>query len=240
MIRIAHKNCTEAGLCSLIPDYLSFDIGSAFDVAPYDGNDTPLAVSVCNSIGVMQGKEGASKLFATMGKYVRGRNGMALISCYCREAVEDFALGNYESTMDVSGQPEWLKPATYSGQEFTLVPLEFKRAYDTDPEIVVNVYDAKKLLVKKHVALERDRTATEKVIVSGVINTFSGYHSRWYGIDQVKEWMSEFWGDGTLWHIEGKTIDLLRGAPAQLAIVDYGGSFEPLARSWGIQPMQKS
>lgn len=238
MIRLAHENCTEAGLGKLISDYISFDIGSAFDVLPYSGEYTPLAVSVCNSIGVMQGEEGARKLFATMGNYVTEHRGIAMISCYCREAVKDFALGNYESTMDVSGQPAWLKPTTFGDKEFTLIPQYYKRAYDTDPKIVVDAFDARKLPVQKNIVLERDGAAVEKVISSGAIDTLSGYHSRWYGTDQIKAWMKEFWSDGTLWHIEGKKLDQLRGAPAQLAIVDYNGSFEPLARFWGLQPLQ--
>jgi hypothetical protein len=238
MIRLAHENCTGAGLGKLIPEYLSFDIGSAFNVAPYSGEHTPLAVSVCNSIGIMQGEEGARKLFATMRNYVTVQRGIAMISCYRREAVKDFALGNYESTMDVSGQPAWLIPLTYSGKEFTLVPHQYKRAYDTNPKIIVDVLDAQKLPVKNNVVLERDPTAVEKAIDSGTIDTLSGYHSRWYETNQVKIWMKEFWSDGTLWYIEGRKLDQLRGAPAQLAIVDYNGAFEPLARSWGLQPLQ--
>jgi SAM-dependent methyltransferase len=238
MIKLAHDNCTEAGLGKLIPEFISFDIGSAFDVPAYKGKHTPFAVSVCNSIGVMQGEEGARKLFAAMSNYVSDRRGIAMISCYCREAVKDFALGNYESTMDVSGQPCWLTPTTWSSEEYMLVPQYYKRAYDTDPTIVVDVFDTQKLPVEKDVILKRDRDAVQKVIDTGAVDTCTGYHSRWYGTDQVKAWMKEFWSGGTLWHIEGKKIDQLRGAPAQLAIVDYNGGFEPLARSWGLQPLE--
>ena len=238
MIRLAHDNCAEAGFGKLIPEYISFDIGSAFDVSPYSGTDTPFAVSVCNSLGVMQGEEGARNLFATMGNYVSDRKGIAMISCYRREAVRDFALGNYESTMDVSGQPGWLKPTQWSCGEYKLVPRYYKRAYDTNPGIVVDVLGADNQPVKKGLLLERDAAAVEKVIETGEIDTCTGYHSRWYSTDQVKAWMKEFWSDGVLWHIEGKCLDQLRGAPAQLAIVDYNGKFEPLARSWGLQPLQ--
>ena len=237
MIALARDNLAEADLRELSPDYLSFDTGSAFDVPAYSGDATPLAVSVCNSIGVMQGPEGARRLFSAMRRYVKSREGIALISCYRREAVAGFALSNYESTMDVCGQPCWLKPRTFASSEYRMVPHYYKRAHDRDPHMVVDVFDSANRCVRRNFTLTRDNNAVDEVIATGKIDTFSGYHSRWYAAGRIQSWMREFWGDGTLWHIPGSKLDCLRGEPAQLALVDYSGSFEPLARSWGLMPL---
>lgn len=237
MINLARSKLNEAGYGGLFPGRLSFDIGSAFDVPPYTGEHTPLAISVCNSIGVMQGPEGACKLFRAMGNYVRERKGIAMISCYCREAVADYALGNYESTMDVSGQPCWLKPRTFASAGYRLIPRYFKRAYDRSPAITVDVLDSSGSLVQSGFTLERDPQAVEKVIATGVIETYGDYRSRWYGTELIMSWMREFWHDGTLWHIPGARLDRLHGEPAQIALLDLSGSFDSLARTWNLQPL---
>ena len=103
--------------------------------------------------------------------------------------------------------------------------------------MIVDVFDPTNRCVQRNFTLTRDNDAVEEVCTTGKIDTFSGYHSRWYATDRVKAWMREFWGDGTLWHIPGSTLDCLRGEPAQLALLDYSGSFEALARSWGLTPL---
>ncbi len=239
MIEIARQNLVSAGLASLYPEYLAFDIGSAFDVEPYTGEHIPLALSVCNSIGVMQGEEGACNLFKVMQRYVKPKNGIALISCYCREAVEGYALGNYESTMDVSGQPCWLTPNSYAKPGNTLVPNCYKRAYDREQTILVDVFNNDNKCIEHNFKLYRNSDAVKKVIETGHIDTYNEYHSNWYSTEKIKDWMREFWEDGTLWHIPGYQLDRLRGEPAQLAVVDYNGAFEPLARNWNLTPLNR-
>jgi hypothetical protein len=75
------------------------------------------------------------------------------------------------------------------------------------------------------------------VIETGEIVTLSGYRSHWYSTDRIKEWMKEYWGGGSLWHIPGGSLDRLRGEPAQLALVDYSGGFTSLASRWGFSPL---
>jgi SAM-dependent methyltransferase len=237
MIDIARRNLESAGLQKLYPDVLSFDVGSAFEVPTYDGTALPLAVSVCNSIGVMQGREGAGKLFAAMHRYVKARGGMAIISCYCKEAVPAFALGNYESTMDVCGQPCWLGPETFSSASYTLVPHSYKRAHDHNSHIIVDVFDEAGSCVQRDFKLLRNPDAVQRTIDTGEIDTYSGYHSQWYATNRIKGWMHDYWGEGKLWHIPGSHLDRLRGEPAQLAIVDYSGTFDTLAQRWGITPL---
>jgi len=238
MVELAQRNLYDAGFGNLCPERLSFDTGSAFDVPPYTGMHLPLAVSVCNSIGVMQGEEGARSLFRTMQRFVKPNNGIALISCYSLEAVEGYALGNYESTMDVSGQPRWLEPDTYSSRDYTLLPKFYKRAHDPETTIIVDVYDREYKRVHENFVLHRNRELVDEVIRTGHVITSHDYHSRWYAPDQIIAWMRKYWGDnGTLWHIPALRLDRLRGEPAQLAIVDYSGAFEPLGHSWDLTPL---
>ena len=90
--------------------------------------------------------------------------------------------------------------------------------------------------MEKNFKLTRDPELTEKVITTGQITTYSDYTSHWYSTKKIKEWMKEFWSDGVLWHIPGTSLDRLRGVPAQLAIVDYTGHFESIARMWNLTP----
>lgn len=240
MIDIANAKLTEAGLERFVPERVSFDVGSAFEVTPYDGPDMPVAVSVCNSIGVMQGPAGAQELFAAMRRYVEPHNGLAVISCYAREAVQTFALGNYESTMDVCGQPCWLEPDTWASEDYTLVPRCYKRAHDPSPAITVDVDDREGNRVETGVTLTRNSEAVERVVATGEIETHASYHSRWYSYDQVRTWMREIWDGGTLWHIRGSELDRLRGEPAQLAVVDFSGEFGPLADTLDLHQCEQT
>jgi hypothetical protein len=179
-------------------------------------------VALCNTIGVMQGPEGASRLFSAMRRAVEA-GGLAMISCYRREAVESFALGNYESTMDVSGQPRWLAPADFATGGNVLVPRGYKRAWDRDPAITVDVRGRDGRLVKEGLVLMRDPGAVEETVRTGHIRTYTDYESRWYGFDQVDAWIAEHWSGATTFHLAGRDLDALRGAPAQLAFVDFSG-----------------
>jgi SAM-dependent methyltransferase len=237
MIELAKQKVKKAGLDALLPERLSFDIGSAFDVRTYEGEDLPLAVSVCNSIGVMQGPAGAKRLFESMRRYVEQRKGIAVISAYKKEAVATHALGNYESTLDVCGQPRWIEPSTYASSEFLLRPRYYKRAFDTDTSITVDVFDHSGNCIERGVSLQRNQQATEKAIKSGVITTHADYHSQWYSQSRFRSWMRELWPEGTRWHIDAAKIDCMRGAPAQLAILDYSGLFETLAARWHLKPL---
>jgi SAM-dependent methyltransferase len=237
MIELAKQKVKKAGLDALMPGRLSFDIGSAFDVRAYEGEHLPLAVSVCNSIGVMQGPAGARRLFESMRRYVEQRKGIAVISAYKKEAVATHALGNYESTLDVCGQPRWLEPSTHASPEYVLRPHYYKRAFDSDAGITVDVFDRSGNCVERGVSLQRNQQATEKTIKSGVIATHADYHSQWYPLSRFRLWMRELWPEGTRWHIDAANIDRMRGAPAQLAILDYSGLFETLAARWHLKPL---
>ncbi|MFH0918964.1 MAG: class I SAM-dependent methyltransferase [Fibrobacterota bacterium] len=234
MISLAREKLASSGLSKLEPCFFSFDLGSALNVPPYRGKATPVAVSVCNSIGVMQGPAGARMLFDSMRKYVQKRRGIAVISAYRKDALLSFGLGNYESTLNVSGQPSWLTPKTYASGVNTLLPRSYKTAFDPSANILVDVYDARHRLVAAGVNLKRNPKDVAATLSSGRITTGTGYTSNWYSVRQFKEWIRDCWPRGSSYHIEGRRLDVLRGRPAQLAILDGTGALKGFFSRWGI------
>ena len=222
MLELARRKLTAAGLEPLVGTRLLLEEGSAFEMAPLPASPLPVAVALCNTLGVMQGPPGASRLFSSMRKVVED-GGIAMISCYRAEAVEGFALGNYESTMDVSGQPRWLVPADYATEGNVLVPRQYKRAYDSEPTITVDVHARDGSTIKTGLVLTRDPAAVAETVRAGHVRTYTDYESRWYGYEQIHAWIAEHWSGATTFHIAGQNIDALRGAPAQLAFVDFSG-----------------
>ncbi|MBN1517497.1 class I SAM-dependent methyltransferase [Candidatus Sumerlaeota bacterium] len=230
MLELAAAKLRAAGLGELIGQRCGLDQGSAFKLAPFASAPLPVVVSVCNSIGVMQGEVGAQALFQSMARTVAESGGIAIISAYRRETVADFALGNYESTMDVCGQPRWLKPETHSTQR--QVPRLYKRAYDKNPSVVVDVYDEAGNLIQENHTLMRDEQLARQTVETGQIRTHSGYESNWYSWEQFEEWIAAYWPAGQCYHLAGKSLDALRGAPAQFAVLDASGLLAPLLQRW--------
>lgn len=222
MLELAETKLRHAGLADSIGDKLYLEQGSAFELQPFPAKPLPVAVNLCNGIGVMQGPEGARKVFQAMRRAVESADGIAVISAYRRERISDFALGNYESTMDVSGPPVWLEPETYASQEYCLRPRTYKRAYDTDIDVVTDVYNTHGAPIRKGVVLKRNPAAVFKTIKSGHIKTHHGYESHWYAFSQFREWILEYWPAEYAWHFPGSSLDKLRAAPAQLAVLDAG------------------
>lgn len=232
MIELAKKKLIAAGLGSLIGSRLLFRKGSAFDLQPLAGEPLPVVASLCNSIGVMQGPSGAANLFKALRRAVEAAGGIAVISGYRKDSVGTFALGNYESTMEVCGQPVWLEPDTYAGPQFTRVPRKYKRARDPEQTICVNVLDGEGHIVKRDMVLRRNELAVKEVIRTGHIATHSDYESYWYSLEQFDEWISEHWPEGRSYHLAGKSLDSLRAEPAQIAILDMGGRLDGLLSRW--------
>jgi len=183
MITLAKEKLTNAGLGRLIGSRLKLVRGSAFDLRPMEPEPLPVLVSVCNSIGVMQGPEGAVSLFRSMRRAIEKAGGIAVISAYRKEAVLSFALGNYETTMDVCGQPRWLEPDTYARPDYVQVPWGYKRAHNTDPKVTVDVLDRNGKLVLKGYDLQRNDGEVARTIESGHIRTYGDYESHWYSFD---------------------------------------------------------
>ena len=220
MIELATDKLIHAGLKSRIGNWLFLECGSAFDLPSLPSGTVPVVVNVCNSIGVMQGPKGAAKLFRTMRRMVESAGGIALISAYRKEAIEAYALNNYESTMNVCGQPRWLVPDKYAGSGYRLRPRKYKTGGDTDPSIIVDVFGQDEKAVLDGLTLTRDTAGVERTISTGHIQTYTDYESHWYSFDQMDNWIEEYWPNGKTYHIEGKQLDGHRAVPVQLAILD--------------------
>jgi SAM-dependent methyltransferase len=222
MLALARRKLAATGLAPLVGSRLLLEEGSAFAMAPLPGAPLPVAVALCNTLGVMQGPAGASRLFSAMRQVVEA-GGIAMISCYRADAIEAFALGNYESTMDVCGQPRWLVPSDLAEAGHVLVPRQYKRAYDRNPTITVDVRARDGSLVASGLVLTRDPHAVAETARTGHVRTHTDYESRWYSYEQIEAWIAEHWSGATTFHVSGRAIDALRGAPAQLAFVDFSG-----------------
>jgi len=232
MINIATQKLQLAGLGQSMEDRLYLEVGSAFELEPFASEPVPMLVSICNSIGVMQGPAGAKQLFRSMRRAVEKAGGIAIISCYRRAAIPSFALGNYESTMNVSGQPLWLVPDTYADVRYTKMPHSYKRAFDSQENIEVDVFDQDGTRIAQNFELKRDPEAVEEMIRSGHVQMHSEYESRWYSFDQIEEWIFRYWGEEHTFHFAGEDIDCVRGLPMQYAIYDPADRLSTLFKRW--------
>lgn len=234
MLAIAKRKLDAAGIAPAARGRLRLRRGSAFDPAPEFVAGLPVAVAVCNTIGVMQGTEGARRLFQALRREVERAGGIALVSAYRRDAVSAYALGNYESTMNVSGQPCWLRPARFAGRDTVPVALETRRAFDPTPRIRVAGRRPDGTLHGECV-LERDPEAVAEAVATGRIRTLWDYESNWYATDQVAEWVGSEWAGLPAWHVDGRRLDVLRAWPAQLAVLDAGDRLEGFFGRLGIR-----
>jgi hypothetical protein len=177
MIDLAKDKLQKVGLKNHLKIALTFEQGSAFELGEQPDDILPIAICLVNSIGVMQGFEGANELFKSMRRAVESAKGIAIISCYQQEYIESYGLGQYESTMDVSGQPIWMQSDTYASSQFKQIPKQYKLAHSKDNKLIVDVFDMHDNLIEKDHVLERDPDKTEQTIEIGDINTYSNYKS---------------------------------------------------------------
>jgi len=233
MIELAESKVESLGLRSISSANLTLEKGSAFELEPQSDEVLPVAVCLVNSIGVMQGPEGAVELFKSMRRAVEKAGGIAIISCYQREYISSYGLGQYESTLDVSGQPAWMMPDTYASGEHVQVAGNYKRAHSTDTTLTVDVFDANGNLVKKGHVLRRDPEKTSQTIETGRIRTYGDYKSHWYSFDIMEEWKNAYWPTDS-YHIKTKSLDALRAEPAQMAIMDPQHHLDGLFKRWNL------
>ncbi len=235
MLELGREKIEEAGLSGHPGTELNFELGSAFELEEEPETTIPLAICLVNSIGVMQGEMGAIELFRSMRRCVEKAGGIAIISNYRKKFIESYAFGQYGSTMDVSGQPVWLKPDTYASARYTQVPHAHKRAHPADHSITVDVFDIKGKLVKKDHVLTLDEGTATKTIETGNIRTFSDYESHWYSWELMDGWIDAHWKDGgRTRHLETGRLDTLRAEPAQLSIFDPADRLAGLFERWNI------
>jgi len=229
MINLAKRKLSDAWSRGNPAVQLSFKEGSAFDLEPEKCDIFPVAVCLINSIGVMQGIKGAIELFKSMRRAVERAGGIAIISAYQREYAASYALGQYESTLDVSGQPQWLVPYTYASEDYKQVPRGYKRAYSEDPTLTVDVFDLHDNLVEEGHILKRNPKAVQNTVETGKIRTYSGYKSHWYSFQQFEDWIRTYWS-GKTFHIKTKELDAARAEPAQMAIFDANDNLKSLIK----------
>jgi SAM-dependent methyltransferase len=232
MIDLAREKLLQSGLKSEIGKRLFLEVGSAYDLSPMSPSPLPVLVNVCNSIGVMQGEEGSRMLFQAMKRAVDNAGGIAIVSCYRQKAIPGYALGNYESTMNVSGQPVWLEPQTYADEKFLKVPKYFKLANDSRDHISVDVYNESGKLIEENFDLKRNISQVELTKDTGRIRMHGNYSSNWYSFETIEQLIEKYWGLEKSYHFEGGDIDTLRGWPCQLAIYDPGKNLKELLKSW--------
>ena len=202
MIDLAEEKLRDAGLNNQHGISLTLEQGSAFELKEQNDEILPFAVCLVNSIGVMQGLEGAEALFRSMRRAVESTNGIAMISCYQQEYISSYGLGQYESTLDVSGQPVWLTPDTYASPEYKQIPRQYKLAHSSDNKVIVDVFDRKNHLIRKGHVLNRLPDKTRQTLRTGDINTYSDYKSHWYSYDHIEKLIHEFWGAQNSYHIK--------------------------------------
>ncbi len=234
MIDLAEDKLEKMGLEANTGKKLTFSQGSAFELEEQPKDILPVAICLVNSIGVMQGVEGANELFKSMRRAVGPAHGIAIISCYQQEYIESYGLGQYESTMDVSGQPVWLQPDDYASSGFKQIPAEYKLAHSNEDKLAVDVFDMNDRLIRKDHVLARDPEITRQTIETGDINTHSEYKSHWYGYEHISELMDMHWGTGKSRHIRTQSLDILRAEPAQMAIFDPGDHLQDLFKAWKV------
>lgn len=234
MIRLAEDKLKNAGLGYQRSVRMNFEQGSAFKLKEEPDSILPVAICLVNSIGVMQGPEGAIELFKSMRRAVESAGGIAIISCYQQEYLESYGLGQYESTLDVSGQPWWMEPETYASEKYKQIAREYKLANSSNNnKLVVDVYDNQGFKIKDGHTLKRHPEKTALVLKTGQIKTFSNYESNWYSFDHLDNLTNEFWGDNS-YHFKTKQLDNLRAEPAQMAVFDGGNNLFELFKNWGI------
>lgn len=226
MIDIAKDKLQKVGLKNHHEMALTFEQGSAFELEEQSDEILPVAICLVNSIGVMQGFEGANELFKSMCRAVESANGIAIISCYQQEYIKSYGLGQYESTMDVSGQPIWMQPDTYASSQFKQIPKQYKLAHSNDNKLIVDVFDNQNNLIKKNHVLKRDTAKTEQTIKTGDINTYSKYKSHWYSFKHIDQLINNNWEIQDSYHIKTQNLDIIRAEPAQMSILDSGNHLD--------------
>lgn len=213
---------------------LTLEKGSAFELEEQSDKILPVAICLVNSIGVMQGFEGANALFKSMRRAVESAKGIAIITCFQQEYLESYGLGQYESTMDVSGQPIWMQPDTYASSQFKQIPKQYKLAHSNDNELIVDVFDFHDNLIKKNQVLIRNPDKTLQTIKTGDIITYTDYKSHWYSFNHIDELINNHWGTKYTYHIKTCDLDIIRAEPSQMAIMDFGNHLRDILKLWKV------
>jgi hypothetical protein len=139
-------------------------------------------------------------------------------------------LPQYESTLDVGGQPVWLVPDTYASPKYKQVPDKYKLAHSKDDTLEVSVYDTSGAMLEKSHILKRDPDKIAETIESGHILTHQGYESNWYAFEQVEDWMNTYWAGLPHYHIHTRDIDAENAEAGQWAVLDSSNQLSSMMK----------
>ncbi|MGD8780012.1 MAG: class I SAM-dependent methyltransferase [Ignavibacteria bacterium] len=204
----------------------SFEQKSAFDLS-FENNDfITVATNLLNTIGVLQPPEGSQKLFKSIRDLTEKNGGIGIISCFEKKYVETHALNQYESTMQVSGQPIWTFPNEYTSSGYTFVPKEYKTKGNVSHDTVVDVIDKNGDIIRENFTIKRNFSKTHSTILSGNVKTFTGYESMWYSYEVIDQWIKKYWDGLPAYHFETQTIDKTKAEAGQIAILDCGDNLK--------------
>jgi SAM-dependent methyltransferase len=218
MLDLADERFLRSGLSHWIRSRRARLIhGSAFDL-PETAPGQPWVICLLNSIGVMQGEKGARALLRSVRK-AAGNHGVGFISAYRAEAMATHGLGQYESTLEVAGIPEWLEGDLPEGCRARIRSMI--RAGQGEVRLPVDWLDSSGIKVGEG-ELRRNADRVKRVCETGEVVTRSGYRSRWYPWSQIAQMVREEWGEAG-WQMSPGGLDRLRGASLQWLWFDPTG-----------------
>jgi len=218
MLVLADKRFLRSGLSHWIQSRRARLIhGSAFHL-PETAPGQSWVICLLNSIGVMQGEQGARALLRSV-RQAAGKNGIGFVSAYRAEAMATYGLGQYESTLEVAGIPEWLDGDLREGCRAR--SRQMIRTGQGGFRLVVDWLDSSGTKVGEG-ELRRNPVRVERVCETGEVVTRSGYRSRWYPWSQMAQMVWEEWGEAG-WQMSPGGLDRLRGSPLQWLWFDPTG-----------------
>ena len=204
----------------------SLEQRSVLDLEIEPDSSIPVFVNLNNAIGNLQGPDGAEQLFKRINELVKKTNGIAIISCFLREYIEQYALNQYESTMQVYGQPNWLESNSYTSRENTITSKETKVKGDSSTKITCDILGKDNEILEEDLTLQRSPSKTRAVVLTGNIKTHLGYSTMWYSDSIIEQWIKKYWSEFTTYHIFTRDLDQERAEFGQLAIIDGNNYLE--------------
>ena len=218
MLALAEERFSRIGLSRWIQSRrVQLIHGSAFQLPP-TALGQPWVICLLNSIGVMQGEEGARALLRSV-RQAAGASGVGFISAYRAEAMETHGLNQYESTLEVAGIPDWLEGDVPTGCRARA--RQTPRAGEAQEVLPVDWVDESGALTGQG-ELRRQPDRVRQVCLTGQVRTRSGYQSRWYPWSQMAQLVRDEWGEAG-WQISPGRLDHLRGRPLQWLWFDPTG-----------------
>jgi SAM-dependent methyltransferase len=217
MIDLAKIKTHSAGLTQDLDSKLIFKQGYVHEFDMDVGDTIPIVACMINTIGIMQGVEGARKAIWAMERII-GKDGLGVISMYRKDKVEKYALCRYESVMESDGQPIWLIPIVHAEKDVIIKPKAYKTAlHDTDT-LPAMIFCSGGNAPIQTMIFRRDPNIVKETVETGVIRTHTGYYSKWYSREEMEDILSDIFGTSYK-IVDAEKFDYLRGEVGQIAFV---------------------